>query len=267
MAGDEDLSTQGRRRAALCRALSAQADLLVDLCELRFADASLMLDLAMLARRLRKAGRRMFVRGPQPQVQRLIAQGRPAPAARRDHRGLRARDGLTGPYPGRQPMLPLLLLLFIIVPIVEIYVIIQVGQAIGALVDVALLIADSIARLVAHALAGPRGLAALQRAPWARAVRPRARSPTARSCIFGGALLLTPGFFTDIFGALFLLPPTRAAIRAFLLRQAGRRFVVATPFGDLGGAAGRTRRPPRRRGDWDVEGTAHDVGRPRALRP
>ena len=64
MAGDEDLSTQGRRRAALSRALSAQADLLVDLTELGFADASVMLDLAMVARRLRKAGRRMSCGGP-----------------------------------------------------------------------------------------------------------------------------------------------------------------------------------------------------------
>jgi anti-anti-sigma regulatory factor len=60
------------RRSALSRALSAQADLLVDVRELVFADASLMLDLAMVARRLRKAGRRMYVRGAQPQIERLI---------------------------------------------------------------------------------------------------------------------------------------------------------------------------------------------------
>ena len=70
--GDEDLTTQGRRRPALSRALSAQADLLVDVQDLVFADASLMLDLAMVARRLRKSGRRMFVRGVQPQISRLI---------------------------------------------------------------------------------------------------------------------------------------------------------------------------------------------------
>jgi anti-anti-sigma factor len=72
VSGDEDLTTQARRRAAMSRALAAQSDLLVDVSDLVFADASLMLDLAMVARRLRKAGRRMFVRGPQPQVQRLI---------------------------------------------------------------------------------------------------------------------------------------------------------------------------------------------------
>ncbi|HSD79026.1 MAG TPA: STAS domain-containing protein [Solirubrobacteraceae bacterium] len=72
VSGDEDVSTQGVRRAALSRALSAQADLLVDVRGLAFADASLMLDLAMVARRLRKAGRRMFVHGAQPQIERLI---------------------------------------------------------------------------------------------------------------------------------------------------------------------------------------------------
>jgi anti-anti-sigma factor len=70
--GDEDVSTQAVRRRALSRSLSSQADLLVDMRDLVFADASLMLDLAMVARRLRKAGRRMYVQGAQPQIERLI---------------------------------------------------------------------------------------------------------------------------------------------------------------------------------------------------
>ena len=44
----------------------------MDLSELEFADSSLMLDLAMLARRLRKAGRCMRVQGARPQIMRLI---------------------------------------------------------------------------------------------------------------------------------------------------------------------------------------------------
>ena len=57
----------------MSRALAlARADLTVDLSELQFADSSLMLDLAMLARRLRKNGRAMVLRGAQPQIQRLI---------------------------------------------------------------------------------------------------------------------------------------------------------------------------------------------------
>jgi UPF0716 protein FxsA len=67
--------------------------------------------------------------------------------------------------------------------------------------------------------------------------------------IFGGALLLTPGFVTDIFGAAFLLPPTRAVIRGLLVRRFVGRFTVA--------------RPPRTRG-YDVDGTASEVD-PRTL--
>ena len=58
--------------------------------------------------------------------------------------------------------------------------------------------------------------------------------------IFGGALLLTPGFLTDIFGLLFLLPPTRALIRRLFLREAMRRITVsmAGVGGCRGGAGG-----------------------------
>ncbi len=70
--GDEDRSTQSRRRPALSRALSVKCDLVVDLSGLTFADPSLMLDLAMIARRLRGAGRAMSVRGAAPQIHTLI---------------------------------------------------------------------------------------------------------------------------------------------------------------------------------------------------
>ncbi len=56
----------------MSRALAAKTDLLVDLSELSFADASVVLDLAMVARRLRQAGRRMLVRGAAPQIATLI---------------------------------------------------------------------------------------------------------------------------------------------------------------------------------------------------
>lgn len=57
----------------MSRALTVKSDLLVDLSELAFADASVILDLALVARRLRHAGRRTYVRGAAPQIQRLIA--------------------------------------------------------------------------------------------------------------------------------------------------------------------------------------------------
>ena len=70
--GDEDRSTQSRRRQALSRALRAPADVVVDLAELTFADPSLMLDLVMVARRLRNAGRELTLRNAQPDISVLI---------------------------------------------------------------------------------------------------------------------------------------------------------------------------------------------------
>ena len=56
----------------MSRALAARTDVVVDMRELTFADSSLMLDLAMVARRLRIAGRRLHLRDAQPQVWRVI---------------------------------------------------------------------------------------------------------------------------------------------------------------------------------------------------
>src|SRR3954465_10687295 len=107
-------------------------------------------------------------------------------------------------------MLLPLVLLFIVVPIVEIYVIIQVGQAIGALWTIALLVVDSI---LGSMLMRSQGRAAWRRFNEAIAVGrvPAREVVDGALVIFGGALLLTPGFVPDIFGAAFLLPPTRAA--------------------------------------------------------
>ena len=72
MSGDEDRNTQGQRRTALSRSLAAQADLRVDLSDLRFADPTLMVDLVMIARRLRAAGRHLILVGAQPHILTLI---------------------------------------------------------------------------------------------------------------------------------------------------------------------------------------------------
>src|SRR6266513_3998576 len=122
-------------------------------------------------------------------------------------------------------MLLPLVLLFIVVPIVEIYVIIQVGQAIGALWTIALLVADSIAGSM---LMRSQGRAAWRRFNEAMAAgRPPAREVLDGALvIFGGALLLTPGFLTDILGLVLLLPPTRAVVRAFSSRFVRRRLAT-----------------------------------------
>jgi UPF0716 protein FxsA len=142
----------------------------------------------------------------------------------------------------------LLLVVFIVVPIAELAVLIEVGQAIGVGWTVALLIADAV---LGSMLARSQG-----RATWRRfnaalqAGRPPAREVLDGALvILGGALLLTPGFLTDILGLLLLLPPTRALFRALLVRRFMDRMVTSMS---------RPRRGPgvRPRTAYDVEGTA-----------
>jgi UPF0716 protein FxsA len=162
-------------------------------------------------------------------------------------------------------MLPLLFLIFIVVPLAELYVIIQVGEAIGVLPTIGLLLLDSI---LGSALMRSQGRAAWRRFTDAtRAGRPPAREVLDGALVLlGGAFLLTPGFITDVFGALLLLPPTRALVRRTLARRLLQRMtasIIGGPTGPFGpGAAG----PPRRSQDGDVEGTAVDMD-PRRLGP
>src|ERR671927_29684 len=116
----------------------------------------------------------------------------------------------------------LLVILFIVVPIAELYVIIQVGEAIGVLPTIALLIVDS---LLGSALMRSQGRAAWRRFNLALGEGriPHREVLDGALVIFGGALLLTPGFLTDILGAVLLVPPTRAVVRRVLSRRLGRR--------------------------------------------
>jgi UPF0716 protein FxsA len=166
--------------------------------------------------------------------------------------------------------MPLLLLfLFLLLPIAEIYLIVQVGQAIGILPTLAILLLDGF---VGAALARSQG-----RAAWARFNRALAegRVPARETfdgamIIVGGALLLAPGFITDAVGFLLLIPPTRSLLRGAVARLARRRVAFAwTIAGPPPGAGPRSRGPgagpfgsPRRSRGYDYEGTAREVGDP-----
>jgi UPF0716 protein FxsA len=148
----------------------------------------------------------------------------------------------------------LLVVLFIVVPIVELYVIIQVGQAIGVVPTLAILLADA---LLGSMLLRHQGRGAWRRFNEALAARrfPAREVADGLMIAVGGTLLLTPGFVTDVFGLLLLIPPTRAVLRRLLAALLGRRFVilgVGTP-----GAGGRAERPPR---DYDFDGSAEEIG-------
>ena len=133
-----------------------------------------------------------------------------------------------------------LALLFLLVPVAELYLIYKVGDAIGIGWTFLLLAADS--------LLGSLLLKSQGRTVWrrfndnlAQGRMPHREVIDGVLVIFGGAFLITPGFLTDVVGLVLLIPPTRAVVRRFLVRRLGRRVMVA------GG-----------RPDYDVEGTARE---------
>ena len=148
-------------------------------------------------------------------------------------------------------MLPVLLLAFVCVPLAELWVLWQVGDAIGILPTLGVLLADSV---LGGVLMRSQGRAAWRRFNAALASgRPPAREVIDGALIIvGGALLLTPGFLTDLLGLALLLPPTRAVLRRALLRRAGRRLVVHAFGAGPGGARGP-----------DVDGAASELRGPR----
>ena len=177
-----------------------------------------------------------------------------------------------------------LVLIFIVVPLAELYVIIQVGQAIGLLPTLALLLADAV---LGSILLRHQG-----RAAWIRFNHALAEGRLPQKEVFdgvliilGGALLITPGFLTDIVGLILLIPPSRAFVRALAARLVRRRMARGAPaVFTFGRGYGPSRRRPAqggpggsrpadpygweqpppppsrtgRRGD-DIEGTGHEV--------
>lgn len=140
-----------------------------------------------------------------------------------------------------------LLLIFIVVPLAELYVIWKVGDAIGILPTLLLLAADSV---IGSLLLRSQGRAVWRRFSETMAAGrvPHREVLDGVMVIFGGAFLITPGFLTDVVGLLLLLPPTRALARRLLMRALGGRVAIG-----MAGAASR------RRSRYDVEGTATEV--------
>jgi UPF0716 protein FxsA len=143
-----------------------------------------------------------------------------------------------------------LILLFIAVPIAELYVIIWVvGPALGAPLTILLLVADSVL--------GSYLMRSQGRAVWRRFNRTLAEGGMPHRevldgvlVIFGAAFLITPGFITDVVGLILLLPLTRPLVRRLAVRAARRRVEI------------RVGRAPRMGRDYDVEGTAAEYEAP-----
>ena len=135
-----------------------------------------------------------------------------------------------------------LLLAFIVVPFFELYLLIQVGQQIGALPTIGIVLLIS---LLGSWLVKREGVSTWRR----MRDRTHAGQVPGRELadgaliLFAGALLLTPGFASDVVGLLLLFPPSRAIARtALMAKLASRSSVVIADGMHLGGPA----TPPRR---------------------
>jgi UPF0716 protein FxsA len=153
----------------------------------------------------------------------------------------------------------LLVLIFIVLPVAEIYVIIKVGEAIGVLPTIALLILDGILGAV---LLRAQGRAAWRRFNEALAAGkvPAREVLDGAMVIFGGAFLITPGFITDVIGLLLLIPPSRAVFRGLVTRIALGRAAFAVRTVQWGSKArGRYRGGSGAPKGYDYEGSAREV--------
>lgn len=122
-------------------------------------------------------------------------------------------------------------LLFIIIPLLELYLIIKVGSYIGALWTVIIVIMTAI---IGVNLLRMQGLSTLKRAQqnMEQGVMPAMEMLEGLALAVGGALLITPGFLTDTLGLICLIPVTRRAIiRAFMARASVQTYGFRHPPG------------------------------------
>jgi UPF0716 protein FxsA len=138
-----------------------------------------------------------------------------------------------------------LFILFVVVPILELMVIIQVGQSVGAWNTVILLVVDSLvgAWLVKH-----QGIGLLKKSQdrLRNGELPSDEIFSGVTVLFAGALMLTPGFLTDLVGLLLLVPPIRALVLMIVRRKFRSR--IGTSF--------TTSNLP----EWDMDKPSDDGG-------
>jgi UPF0716 protein FxsA len=118
-------------------------------------------------------------------------------------------------------MLPRLLALFIIVPLLDLAILVRVGQWLGFWPTIGLVVATGT---VGAILARSQGLAVLRgiRTEMSVGQIPSTRLLDGLLVLIGGTLLLTPGLLTDLAGFALLLPPSRRAVKRLLQRRVER---------------------------------------------
>ena len=146
--------------------------------------------------------------------------------------------------PGRTParrrawVRPALVVAFVVVPLVEIWAILQVGQLVGPWWTIALLVLDSMVGAWLIKREGGRAWKALREA-LQQGRMPAREIADGALILIAGTLMLSPGFVLDLVGLLLLLPFTRPVARRLLTSAVERRLVVGPGFGaGLGGPFG-----------------------------
>ncbi len=140
-----------------------------------------------------------------------------------------------------------LLLLFIAIPVVELFRLIEIGQRVGTLTTVGIIIATGV---VGASLARQQGMSTLARlrADLAAGRLPADPIVDGVLILLAAAVLITPGVLTDLVGSLFLVPAFRRLVKRYLKRT----FERAVREGTVGvtaafdGAGDSSRRPPMR---------------------
>jgi UPF0716 protein FxsA len=120
-------------------------------------------------------------------------------------------------------MFPLIASIFLIVPIIEIYLLIQVGQVIGAGWTIFLVVLTAVLGVWLLRIQGLSTLTRAQRKLQENEL-PAREILEGMGLVVAGALLLTPGFFTDALGFTLLFPPTRG----WMVNRIASRMVVRT---------------------------------------
>lgn len=135
----------------------------------------------------------------------------------------------------------MLVLAFVLVPLVEIWGILQVGQLVGPWWTILLLILDSFVGAWLIKREGAKAWQALREALQGGRM-PAKELADAALILIGGTLMLSPGFVLDIAGIVLILPFTRPVARRLLTSVVERRLVVVPSFGP-GFGPGDARRP------------------------
>ena len=130
-----------------------------------------------------------------------------------------------------------LLLLFIVVPAAELYLLIHVGSRLGALATIGLIV---LTGMLGWMLVKSQGISTLRRIQAETAEgRIPAEEVVAGLCLLGaGLLLITPGFLTDTVGFLILIPPLRRGVAKLIMRRFKLRVMPGMVYGGGGPGAG-----------------------------